>query len=153
MLILNTLAEGKEVIVSRGELVEIGGAFRIPDVMNQSGAKLIEIGTTNKTKHQDYIKAISEETAVLLKVHTSNYRIIGFTESLSIADVSKIGKEYDIPVVEDLGSGVLIDLSKYGISYEPTVQESIKHGVDIICFSGDKLLGGPQEGIILGKKK
>ncbi len=153
LLILNTLAKDKEVIVSRGELVEIGGAFRVPDVMTQSGAKLIEVGTTNKTHKEDYENAVNEETAALLKVHTSNYRIIGFTENVSIDEVTKIGRKHDIPVVEDLGSGVLIDLSKYGLAHEPTVQDSIKQGADIVCFSGDKLLGGPQAGIIIGKKR
>ena len=153
MLILSSLAKGGEVIVSRGELIEIGGKFRIPDVMEQSGAKLVEVGTTNKTHYSDYEEAITEETKALLKVHTSNYRIVGFTESVTIDGLIPLAKEYDVPVVEDLGSGVLIDLSKYGITYEPTVQESIAKGADVVCFSGDKLLGGPQAGIIIGKKR
>lgn len=153
MLILNTLAKDKEVIVSRGELVEIGGSFRVPDVMTQSGAKLVEVGTTNKTHKKDYERAINENTGVLLKVHTSNYKIVGFTESVSIENVVNTGKKHKIPVVEDLGSGVLIDLSKYGLTREPTVQDSVNKGVDIISFSGDKLLGGPQAGIIIGKKE
>ena len=153
MLVLNSLAKGGEVIVSRGELVEIGGKFRIPDVMEQSGASLVEIGTTNKTHYEDYRQAITEETKALLKVHTSNYRIIGFTESVGIDELIPLAKEYDLPVIEDLGSGVLVDLSKYGLSYEPTVQDSIAKGADVVCFSGDKLLGGPQAGIIIGKKK
>ena len=153
MLILSTLGKGKEVIVSRGELVEIGGKFRIPDVMEQSGASLVEVGTTNKTHYSDYESAITEETSALLKVHTSNYRIVGFTDTVTIKDLVPLGQQYDIPVVEDLGSGVLIDLSKYGLTYEPTVQDSIKNGADVVCFSGDKLLGGPQAGIIIGKKK
>ena len=153
MLILSSLAKGGEVVVSRGELVEIGGKFRIPDVMEQSGATLVEVGTTNKTHYSDYEEAITEETKALLKVHTSNYRIVGFTESVPIDELVPLSKEYDIPVIEDLGSGVLIDLSKYGITYEPTVQESIRKGADVVCFSGDKLLGGPQAGIIIGKKK
>jgi len=152
MLILSTLAKNKEVIVSRGELVEIGGSFRVPEVMEQSGGKLVDVGTTNKTHLWDYETAIGEDTSVLLKVHTSNYRIVGFTESVSIEELVKLGNKRDIPVVEDIGSGVLIDLSKYGLSYEPTVQESISRGVDIVSFSGDKLLGGPQAGIIVGKK-
>ncbi|MBS4537151.1 L-seryl-tRNA(Sec) selenium transferase [Clostridium sp. D2Q-11] len=152
MLILSTLAKNKEVIVSRGELVEIGGSFRVPEVMEQSGGKLVDVGTTNKTHLWDYEKAIGEDTSVLLKVHTSNYRIVGFTESVSIEELVKLGNQRGIPVVEDIGSGVLIDLSKYGLSYEPTVQESINRGVDIVSFSGDKLLGGPQAGIIVGKK-
>ena len=153
MLILSSLAKGGEAVVSRGELVEIGGKFRIPDVMEQSGATLVEVGTTNKTHYQDYVDAITEETKVLLKVHTSNYRIVGFTETVGIDELIPLSREREIPVVEDLGSGVLIDLSKYGITYEPTVQASIEKGADVVCFSGDKLLGGPQAGIIVGRKK
>lgn len=152
MLILSTIGKDKEVIVSRGELVEIGGSFRVPDVMIQSGSKLLEIGTTNKTHLSDYENAINEETAALLKVHTSNYRIVGFTENVSIHELSDLAKQHNLPLIEDIGSGVLIDLSKYGLSYEPTVQDSIKSGADVVCFSGDKLLGGPQAGIIVGKK-
>lgn len=153
MLILSSLAKGGEVIVSRGELIEIGGKFRIPDVMEQSGATLVEVGTTNKTHYDDYENAITEETKALLKVHTSNYRIVGFTETVGIDELIPLAKKYDLPVVEDLGSGVLIDLAKYGLTHEPTVQESIAKGADVVCFSGDKLLGGPQAGIIIGKKK
>ena len=153
LLILSSLAKGGEVIVSRGELIEIGGKFRIPDVMEQSGANLVEVGTTNKTHYEDYEEAITEETKALLKVHTSNYRIVGFTESVGIDELVPIAKEHGIPVVEDLGSGVLINLEKYGLTHEPTVQESIAKGADVVCFSGDKLLGGPQAGIIIGKKK
>ena len=153
MLILSSLAKGGEVIVSRGELVEIGGKFRIPDVMEQSGAALVEVGTTNKTHYDDYENAITEETKALLKVHTSNYRIIGFTDTVGIDELIPLAKEHELPVIEDLGSGVLVDLSKYGITYEPTVQESIRKGADVVCFSGDKLLGGPQAGIIIGRKK
>ncbi|EOC99799.1 L-seryl-tRNA(Sec) selenium transferase [Caldisalinibacter kiritimatiensis] len=153
MLVLSSLAKEKEVVVSRGELVEIGGSFRVPDVMEQSGAKLVDVGTTNKTHISDYEQAISEETAALMKVHTSNYRILGFTESVSLDEIVKLGRNNNIPVIEDLGSGVLIDLSKYGLEYEPTVQDSIKAGADIVTFSGDKLLGGPQAGIIVGNKK
>lgn len=153
MLILSSLAKGGEVVVSRGELVEIGGKFRIPDVMKQSGATLVEVGTTNKTHYEDYTDAITEETKALLKVHTSNYRIVGFTEKVDIDELADLAKEHEIPVIEDLGSGVLVDLSKYGLTYEPTVQESIAKGADVVCFSGDKLLGGPQAGIIIGKKK
>ena len=152
LLILSTFAKDKEVIVSRGELVEIGGSFRVPDVMVQSGGKLIEVGTTNKTHIYDYENAINENTAALLKVHTSNYKIVGFTESVPLNELVELAKKYDLPVIEDIGSGVLVDLSKYGLVYEPTVQESIKSGIDIVCFSGDKLLGGPQAGIIVGKK-
>ena len=153
MLILSTLSKNKEAIVSRGELVEIGGSFRVPAVMEQSGAKLVDVGTTNKTHPEDYIEAINEETGVLLKVHTSNYRIMGFTESVGLDELVKIGREHNVPVVEDIGSGVLIDLSKYGLEHEPTVQESIEAGIEILSFSGDKLLGGPQAGIIVGKKE
>lgn len=153
LLILSSLAKGSEVIVSRGELIEIGGKFRIPDVMTQSGASLVEVGTTNKTHLSDYEENITEETKALLKVHTSNYKIVGFTESVGIDELMPLAKEHDIPVIEDLGSGVLVDLSKYGLTYEPTVQESVAKGADVVCFSGDKLFGGPQAGIIVGKKK
>lgn len=152
MLVLGTMAKDKEVVVSRGELVEIGGAFRVPDVMEQSGASLVDIGTTNKTHLWDYEAAISEDTGAFLKVHTSNYKILGFTEDVSIKELVKLGKRNNIPVIEDLGSGVLIDLQKYGLTHEPTVQESVNAGADIVTFSGDKLLGGPQAGIIVGKK-
>ncbi|NLW22214.1 MAG: L-seryl-tRNA(Sec) selenium transferase [Tissierellia bacterium] len=153
LLVLSTIAKGREVIVSRGELIEIGGSFRIPEVMEQSGAILKAVGTTNKTHLWDYENAINENTAALLKVHTSNYRILGFTSSISSEELKTLKDKYDIPLIEDLGSGVLIDLSKFGLEYEPTVQDSIKKGVDIVTFSGDKLLGGPQAGIIVGKKK
>ncbi|MFW5649815.1 MAG: L-seryl-tRNA(Sec) selenium transferase [Acetivibrio ethanolgignens] len=153
MLILSSLGKGGEVIVSRGELVEIGGKFRIPDVMAESGATLVEIGTTNKTHYSDYEEGITEQTRALLKVHTSNYRIVGFTESVAIDELIPLAEKHGIPVIEDLGSGVLLDLSQYGITYEPTVQDSIRAGADVVSFSGDKLLGGPQAGIIVGKKK
>lgn len=153
LLVLDTMAKGKEAIVSRGELVEIGGSFRVPDVMSYSGTILKEIGTTNRTHLYDYEKAINENTAVLLKVHTSNFKIIGFTEEVSLEQIVSLGRQKDIPVIQDIGSGTLIDFSGYGLSYEPTVQESIKKGVDIVTFSGDKLLGGPQAGIIVGKSK
>lgn len=152
LLILSALAKDREVVVSRGELVEIGGSFRVPDVMAQSGSKLVEVGTTNKTHIYDYENAINENTAALLKVHTSNYRIVGFTESVQVEDLTKLAHKHNLPVIEDIGSGVLVDLSKYGLEYEPTVQASIEAGADIVCFSGDKLLGGPQAGIIVGKK-
>lgn len=153
MLVLSTLAKGREVIVSRGELIEIGGSFRIPDVMEESGAVLKAVGTTNKTHLEDYENAINENTAALLKVHTSNYRILGFTSSVSSEELYPLKVKYNLPLIEDLGSGVLVDLSKFGLEYEPTVQDSINKGVDIVTFSGDKLLGGPQAGIIAGKKE
>jgi L-seryl-tRNA(Ser) seleniumtransferase len=152
-LCLNTLASNKEVIISRGQQVEIGGSFRIPDIIARSSAKMMEVGTTNKTRVSDYSNAITEETAVLLKVHTSNYKITGFTEEVSLEQLSVIGKENNLLVMEDLGSGSLYDLSKIGLPYEPTVQDSIKNGADVVTFSGDKLLGGPQAGIIVGKKE
>ncbi len=152
LLILNTLAKDGEAIVSRGELVEVGGAFRIPSIMSLSGAELVEVGSTNKTHIDDYEDAINENTKVLMKVHTSNYKILGFTESVEIKELSNLSKQYNIPLIEDLGSGVFIDLSKYGLSYEPTILDSINQGADIVTFSGDKMLGGPQAGIIVGKK-
>ena len=152
ILALNELAKGKETVVSRGELVEIGGSFRIPDIMKLSGSKLVEVGTTNRTYVEDYIGAINEDTGLLLKVHTSNYKISGFVSNISPQELAKIGNEKGIITMEDIGSGVLVDFSKYGVTKEPTVQESIAAGVDIVTFSGDKLLGGPQGGIIVGKK-
>jgi L-seryl-tRNA(Ser) seleniumtransferase len=150
-LSLETIAKGKKVIVSRGELVEIGGSFRIPDVMARSGGILKEVGTTNRTHLRDYENAIEHDTALLLKVHTSNYSIVGFTADVSLESLVDLGERYKIPVMEDLGSGTFVDFSKYGLLKEPTVQESVKTGADIITFSGDKLLGGPQAGIIVGK--
>ncbi|KXB47799.1 hypothetical protein HMPREF3188_00392 [Tissierellia bacterium KA00581] len=153
MLILSTMAKGKNVITSRSELVEIGGSFRIPDVCRESGAELKEVGTTNKTHLSDYENAIDENTAALFKVHQSNFKIFGFTESVSSVEMKSLKEKYNIPIIEDLGSGVLIDLSKYGLTHEPTVQECIQNGVDVVSFSGDKLLGGVQAGIIVGKKE
>lgn len=153
MLALSTVCKGKEAIVSRGQLVEVGGSFRIPSIMELSGAKLIEVGTTNRTHVYDYESAITEETGCILKVHKSNYKILGFTEELDLDDFKSISDKTGIPIIEDIGSGIFIDLSKYGVANEPTVQASIKKGIDIVTFSGDKLLGGPQAGIIAGKKK
>ncbi len=153
LLILNTLAEGKEVIVSRGELVEIGGSFRLPEIMKKGGAVLREVGTTNKTRLSDYRKAIHENTGMILSVHPSNYRIIGFTEKPTLGELAALGREHGIPVVEDEGSGILLDLEPFGISEEPRVQDSFQEGMYLVCFSGDKILGGPQAGIVCGKKE
>jgi L-seryl-tRNA(Ser) seleniumtransferase len=141
------------VIVSRGELVEIGGSFRIPDVMAKSGAILREVGTTNRTHLSDYESAISDQTALLMKVHQSNFQMVGFTTAASVAELAELGARYGVPVFEDLGSGNLMDFSRYGIIHEPMVQESLSAGADLVSFSGDKLLGGSQAGIIIGKKK
>jgi L-seryl-tRNA(Ser) seleniumtransferase len=153
LLALSSLAEGREVVVSRGELIEIGGSFRIPDVMARSGAILREVGTTNRTHPKDYIQAINENTALILKVHTSNYQIVGFTREVELEELVEIGRKKGIPTMMDLGSGCLVDLSDYGLSQETTVQEVLTHGVDVVSFSGDKLLGGPQAGILAGGKK
>ena len=150
-LALETIAKGKKVIVSRGELVEIGGSFRIPDVMAKSGGILKEVGATNRTHLKDYENAIENDTALLLKVHTSNYSVVGFTADVSLESLVDLGAKYKIPVMEDLGSGTFVDFSQFGLLKEPTVQESVKAGADIVTFSGDKLLGGPQAGIIVGK--
>jgi L-seryl-tRNA(Ser) seleniumtransferase len=152
LLCLETIARGKEVIVSRGELVEIGGSFRVPDVMAKSGGILKEVGTTNRTHLRDYENAIGPNTGLLLKVHTSNYSVVGFTAEVALRDLVELGAANGLPVMEDLGSGTFIDFSKYGLLKEPTVQESVIAGTDVISFSGDKLLGGPQAGIIIGKK-
>jgi L-seryl-tRNA(Ser) seleniumtransferase len=153
LLTLSALAQGREVIVSRGQAVEIGGGFRIPDVLRQSGAKLVEVGTTNRTYLRDYEEAITENTALLLHVHPSNFRVEGFVHSTSIDELVSLGRSKKIPVVDDLGSGSFIDSSRYGLQHEPLVQERIESGVDLVCFSGDKLLGGPQAGLIAGKSR
>ena len=150
-LCLETISRGKKVIVSRGELVEIGGSFRIPDVMAKSGSILKEVGTTNRTHLKDYENAIEHDTGLLLKVHTSNYSVVGFTADVSLEELVALGAKYQIPVMEDLGSGTFVDFSKYGLLKEPTVQESVAAGADVVTFSGDKLLGGPQAGMIIGK--
>lgn len=152
MIVLSSMAAGKEVIVSRGELVEIGGAFRIPDIMEQSGATLREVGTTNKTKISDYENAINENTGALMKVHKSNYDIVGFTEEATLEQLVELGRKYDLPVIYDMGNGLMLDMSAYGVS-EPNVPASLNTGVDVMLFSGDKLLGGPQGGIIVGRDK
>lgn len=153
LLVLSALTQGGQVIVSRGELVEIGGSFRIPEIMEACGAQLKEVGATNKTHLRDYETAVNEHTKALMKVHTSNYRIVGFSETPALSDLVELGHKYELPVIEDLGSGCLLDLKSFGIHDEPSVQDSLKAGVDVVSFSGDKLLGGPQAGIILGKKK
>ncbi len=152
LLALTALAAGREVVVSRGQLIEIGGSFRLPDVMAQSGARLVEVGTTNKTYLDDYRRAITSETAMLMRAHPSNYRIMGFTSEADLPGLASLAREFGLPLLDDLGSGVYIDLSGYGLSYEPTIMRSLQEGADLVCFSGDKLLGGPQAGIILGRK-
>jgi L-seryl-tRNA(Ser) seleniumtransferase len=152
LLALNTIAYGREVIISRGQLVEIGGAFRMPDVVRKSGARLVEVGTTNKTKLSDYAEAIGPKTAALLCVHTSNYRILGFTQEVHLGELVKLARERNLPTVHDLGGGVLLDLRKWGLPYEPVVSESIAAGTSVTTFSGDKVLGGPQCGLIVGHK-
>lgn len=151
LLALATVAQGREGIISRGQLVEIGGSFRVPEVMAQSGVRLVEVGTTNKTYLEDYRRAISADTGVLMRVHPSNYRVVGFQHEVSLAELVALGREHNLPVLDDLGSGTLVDLTPWGIE-EPTVQQSVQAGADLVCFSGDKMLGGPQCGIIVGKE-
>lgn len=153
MLVLSTMARGKEVVTSRGELVEIGGAFRVPEIMSQSGGTLVEVGTTNKTHPSDYVRAVTENTGAFLKVHTSNFKIVGFSEEVSLEEMVRLGHERNIPVIYDLGSGAMVRLEDYGILDEPNVLDAMKSGADIISFSGDKLLGGPQAGIIIGRRE
>ena len=152
LLVLSALANRKRVIISRTQLVEIGGGFRVPDVMKQSGAKLVEVGTTNKVRLSDYKEALEEPSALVMRAHRSNFKIIGFTEEPELKDIVPLAHQANIPVVDDIGSGALLDTAKYGLAHEPTVGESVAAGVDLVCFSGDKLLGGPQAGIIVGKK-
>jgi L-seryl-tRNA(Ser) seleniumtransferase len=152
LVALDTLARGREVVVSRGQLVEIGGSFRIPEVMKRGGARMVEVGTTNKTHLRDYEEAIGPDTALLLKIHKSNYHLIGFTEDVDTVELVTLAHRHNIAVMEDLGSGCFVDFSKYGLVKEPTVQEVLGQGVDLVTFSGDKLLGGPQAGILLGRK-
>jgi L-seryl-tRNA(Ser) seleniumtransferase len=152
LLMLTALTQGREVIISRSQLIEIGGGFRIPDVMRQSGARLVEVGTTNRTHLRDYEEAIGEETALLMRAHHSNFRIVGFTHEVPLAELVELGRKNDLPVIDDLGSGTLLDTADYGLGHEPTIQESITTGASLVSCSGDKLLGGPQAGIILGQK-
>lgn len=151
LLGINTLARGREVIISRGQLVEIGGQFRIPDIISSAGCRLVEVGTTNRTRIEDYENAVGEDTTLILRVHPSNFRLVGFTEEASLSEMVELGRSRNIPVMDDLGSGALIDLARFGLKDEPLAQDSVRSGADLITFSGDKLLGGPQAGIVIGR--
>ncbi|MSS71718.1 MAG: L-seryl-tRNA(Sec) selenium transferase [Candidatus Latescibacteria bacterium] len=153
LLTLNTLASDREAVVSRGQLIEIGGSFRIPDVMGRGGARMVEVGTTNRTHLKDFREAITERTGLLLSVHPSNYRVTGFTAEVGLEDLVALGREFSVPVAHDLGGGVLVDLRPYGLPYEPLVSDSVRAGADVVTFSGDKVLGGPQAGVIVGRRK
>lgn len=153
LLALNSLAEGRDVVISRGELIEIGGSFRIPEILAKSGARLREVGTTNRTHVRDYERALDAATGLILKVHTSNYRVVGFTAAVGLDDLIALGRAHKVPVMEDLGSGALIDLGDYGLPREPIVADSIRAGIDVVTFSGDKLLGGPQAGLLVGRRE
>jgi L-seryl-tRNA(Ser) seleniumtransferase len=153
LLVLSALANRQRVVIARSQLVEIGGGFRVPDVMKQSGAKLVEVGTTNKVRLSDYRDAFEEKTAVVMRAHRSNFKIVGFTEEPEMSEIVEVAHMNHVLVVDDLGSGALVDTAKYGLAHEPTVQESLEAGVDVLCFSGDKLLGGPQAGIIVGRRE
>jgi L-seryl-tRNA(Ser) seleniumtransferase len=153
LVVLSALANGREVIISRGELVEIGGGFRVPDVLRQSGARLVEVGTTNRTRLADYSEAVGPETGLILAVHPSNYRIVGFTESPALAELATLARRHHLPLIDDLGSGCLLDTERWGLAHEPTPRECLAAGCAVVCFSGDKLLGGPQAGLIVGKRR